>query len=298
MLLLPPLLWIEAADGTPSPSAHSRVERIVVGTVESLRGASRFYELRRGEEARPLRIADQVLAGDRIIVWREDGLVRVRLNTGELRIIERRHSNQPFEMSGAQASVVSNLLAGLARLVTPWHDFIELNLSVRAAPASALASLEMPLIPQQGATIAAGRRRFALSWLGGAPPFRVALIGVGDGSIVIEAGGLPRHELQAREIEFQTGHYEFRLSDANGRQVVRSLEVVPAARVPQPPAEPGTVHLFGDWLAAATAGWLAEQQDDRWLLEAFLQASSLQETFAPAQLLAGLLAAGGPGALP
>lgn len=273
-------------------------EGSVIGVIGTIRGLSRDYELHRGDEILPLRIFGQVMAGDRVVIRNEDGLVRIHLTTGEVRTLERHNSNKALEISGAPATVLSNLIAGVAGLLTPWHDFVELNLSVRtSAPAPTDDPLDLPLLRSEGSTLAAGRRAFTLVWFGGTPPFEVELLQSGDGRKILQAGDLMARELPTRELELLPGSYWLRLWDRAGHLVERTVEAVPAEDVPRAPAELGLAGLPASWRATAHAGWLAQQDGGRWLLEALLEAAPAAAVFGPARELAEFLSVGGVGML-
>ena len=116
--------WLPVAVGAGTGEA------VVVGIVEAISGSTQNYLLRRDGADVRLRICDQIEVGDRFVVP-PDGGIKVRLATGELLLVTASNSDLPIESRGAPATVVSNLLANLASLVTPWHDFVELNFSVR-----------------------------------------------------------------------------------------------------------------------------------------------------------------------
>jgi hypothetical protein len=225
-----------------------------------------------------------------------DGEVRVRLTTEELLIITQRQSDQPIEARGVPAGVPSNLLAMLGGLITPWHDFVELNFAVRGANAQPTPTepLELPLIPPQGAAVGAGEHPFALAWLGGTPPFRVSIVAASDGKAVLNSAEETSRELPLHPLVLAAGPYALRLADAAGQTLERPIEAVPTEEIPRAPLDPALDRLPRTWGATAKAGWLAGQNKGRWLLEAFLEATPMAGAFEPARILVDLLAKGGP----
>ena len=276
------------------PAGAAAEQTTVVGVVERMSGSSDGYALRRSNTKLPLRICDQVQTGDRIVVEREGGEVWVRLTTGEKRVISLSQSDQPLEIRGTSATFGSNLLASFTEPFTRRHDFLESNVAVRGLRlrASTGQQLALPLVPERGAMIATGRQReFTFAWLGGMPPFRVSIVrATGNGPAVLEANDVFGRDLPSRELMLPPGIYTLRILDAAGARVERPLEAVPASTVPQAPSEPALTVLPPEWRATAQAGWLAQRDDGRWSLEAFLQVTPLATSFEPARILANLLA--------
>ena len=189
-----------------------------------------------------------------------------------------------------------NLLANLRDMLTPWHDFVDFNFSVRGADRSRSAGepLDLPLVPANGASIDAGSGSFALAWNGGSPPFAITLSDSGSGQAVLNVAGIESRALPERPLTLADGAYTLRVSDRTGQVVERGLTVVRPEARPRPPPDAGSAGLPPAWRATAQAGWLAQQETGRWLLQAYLEALPLAADFEPARTLAHLLAAGGP----
>jgi hypothetical protein len=269
----------------------------VVGIVEDIKGSSGDYALVRGDAKLQLRICEEIQNGDKIVLP-QDGEVRVRMTTDESIVLTERQSGQPIKERGAPASRTSNLLANLAEVITPWHDFVEFNLAVEGpAPKSpAREPLELPLIPKKGAAVAvgAGERSFALAWLGGTPPFKVSIVTAPGGQAVLKRVGVTSRALPLHPLALAASSYTLRLEDAAGHTIERKIEAVPNDKVPQPPLDPGLDGLSHSWGVTARAAWMAQQDKGQWLLEAFLEAAPMSEEFEPAHVLIDLLAKGGP----
>jgi hypothetical protein len=263
----------------------------VIGTVEDLKGPSKHYRLQRDGHELPLRIFDQLRAGDVIVMSERDDEVRIRRTTDEVETIPASKSGAALEAKGSPGRQVSNLIASAVGLLTPWHDFVNLNVNVRGGPAEARAPLELPLVAAQGGTISAGPVSFTLAWLGGAAPFRVSLNGDRP---VLEAAGLGERVLPPRPVVLTAGSYRLVLQDGAGQLVERVLQAVPAAEVPRPPPEPELEADPAPWRTTAEAVWLAKQDRGRWLLQAYVRVAPLAASFGPARIFADLLANGGP----
>jgi hypothetical protein len=281
---------------SPCTSATAAAnDAVVIGVVEEFKGLSRDYRLNRGGPDLPLRICDQVQAGDRISKMPRNGSVKIRLTTDEIVEVAERQLNQPIEPRGMQPTFRSNLLASLASLLTPWHDSQAYNFAIRdiGDQPSASQPLQIPLIPPAGASVASGRRPFSVIWLGGTPPFKLSLTAAAAGPSIFESDRMMGRELPKKVLTLSIGAYTVRLSDAAGQEIERPLDVVPEEVIPLPPEEPAPTNVPSAWLVTARAGWLAQQGQGRWLLEAFLEATPMRSSFEPAGTLVSLLANGG-----
>jgi hypothetical protein len=280
------------------PSVGSAAaEGVVIGIVEVFDGPSTDYGLRRNNAELGLHICDEIQPGDKIVFRRKDGRVRIRMISGEVRTITSLAQEEPITApKGEAASISGNLLVNLREMLTPWHDFVEFNFSVRGAGRSQPVGelLDLPLVPVTGAAIDAGAPSFALVWNGGSPPFTVSVHASGNQDAVLNAAGIEARALQERPLTITEGIYTLRLSDSAGRRIERQLTVVPPKDLPRPPPDAGFAGIPPAWQVTARAGWLAQQDNGRWLLQAYLDTLPVAADFEPARILADLLATGGP----
>jgi len=267
-------------------------DAVVLGLVEEFKSPSRDYKLVRGGKELPVRICDQIQAGDAISKMPSNGSVKIRLTTDEIVEVTGRQLNQPIEPRGMQPTFKSNLFANLASLLTPWHDSQAYNFAIRdiGDQPSASQPLQIPLIPPAGTSVASGQRPFSVIWLGGTPPFKLSLTAAAGGRSVLESNEVMDRELPTKVLTLSIGAYALRLTDAAGQEIERPLDVVPEDAIPLAPPDPALTGVPSAWLVTARAGWLAQQGQGRWLLEAFLEAAPMKASFEPAGTLASLLA--------
>jgi hypothetical protein len=183
---------------------------------------------------------------------------------------------------------VTNLIIGLCRMINGQHEQERqpITLGVRGDE-----PLDLPLLWADQNYVVAGPRALALSWIGGAAPFAVE-IGPEGGPPAIARAGVRAQALEPVAVDLVPGAWRIVVRDAAGETVEAAFAVVPASALPPAPPDAGLERLPAALRDSAYAAWLAEQDEGRWLYEAWLRAVALAAEFEPAGYLERHLASG------
>jgi hypothetical protein len=281
----------QAGNGQPAP--------VQSGWIDSFDGPASDYEVIRGSETLAARYLMPLLAGDRVLVRRADGLIRIRL--GEMQTFVLNQAKSPYEVRSVASSptVVSNFM----RWASEW--FTELHSEPSPAPViSPIGRGESTTGPASGLLFAEtvalgdGVRPLSLAWRGGTAPFRVRLMPSADtGAILVDETGILERTYRTPEVHLKPGQYLLEISDSleNKRvstlenKLVSTLDVVEADEVPRADPSSMPADLADEVRRTVSAAWLATQKGGwRWRLEAYQQVVDL-DGYPPAVLLRAAL---------
>lgn len=277
------LALLAGALGTPG-AAHADT---AIGFVEGLSGInSSQCQIKRAEsKAVHCLILSEVSAGDRIEIAK-GGELTVMLYSGERKVFAGPEVTMKADPDNAESSVQGTL----RQLVMSFLDREETTGTVVAAVrGDESRSVAAPLLDADVATLAAGQRALVLPWSGGVAPYALS---IASDDPVLELASLPAAELPRQDLDLTPGDYTLTITDANGTEIERDIEVVPAEELPKAPDDPGLARLPAEYRTLAQAGWLSQQEDGRWRWEAYLELQTLPPDFAPGRLLAETLATG------
>jgi hypothetical protein len=285
------------------PGAVSSAPGEVVGVVEKVRGTAHKLVDGKSKGLKPL--AD-IRSGDAISIATDDGCVWIRLFDNETMrlskaddgIIEISYGDRRFETARRTYTVpditpetpwlLGNVFRVLAGMVTRQFDY---DRQAVIAAVRGDEPLDLPLLWADENYVVGGSRALALSWLGGEAPFAVE-IGPEAGPPAIAKAGVTERGLAPVTVELTPGAWRLLIQDGAGDTVEGALTVIPASELPEAPPENGLEDLPEALREAAYAAWLAEQDDGRWMYEAWLRAKALTGEFAPAGHLERYLASG------
>jgi hypothetical protein len=289
------LIWPAAAWSDPGE---------VVGVVERIcAGTSGSFVPRPDGKLLPL--AD-VRSGDEIAIANKGGCLWVRLfnnetmslTKGDDTTLEVSYSDGRTEtVQGTYAvpdrspgapGLLGNLFDVLAGMVTRQFNY---DRQAVIAAVRGEEPLDLPLLWSDENYVVAGSRALALSWVGGEAPFAVE-IGPEAGPPAIAKAGVTDRGLGPVLVDLTPGPWRLAIHDATGETVEGALTVVPTSELPAAPPDQGLEDLPEALREAAYAAWLAEQDDGRWMYEAYLRAGALAGEFAPAGYLERYLASG------
>jgi hypothetical protein len=297
---------------TLTPCRADAEGRPIAGHIEGYNDALRddvdedttAYELHRpeGPPVKKLPLLLELRDGDSLRVNHPDGYVDVRLTTNKR--IEVKHESKcskgtatdpeivcsPYEVQAAlnAPTMVSNLLNRVFNMIIDRRQYERhaLTLGIRGGE-----PLDLPLLWADENDVVAGSRPLAVSWVGGEAPFAVE-IGREDGATVVAKEAIDGQVLQPVTVALTPGEWRVVVRGAEGEAVQGRFTVVPASELPQAPPDAGLEALPEALRESAYAAWLAEQDDGRWLYEAYLRAGALAGNFEPAGYLERYLASG------
>jgi hypothetical protein len=162
------------------------------------------------------------------------------------------------------------------------------------------SEIHVPLLDMGNAHIVEGTRTFYLAWRGCNPStFSLARHGEpGEpGEVVFTTPSSldpqKRTFVRRERLHLRRGQYLVRVSCDQNKEIVhqKALFVVGQETIPQSPDFTGGVWP-PDLQRVAQAGWLAQNADESWRLEAFLEIADLPDDLGPAAVLRNALADG------
>lgn len=261
-----------------TPATAQDLAGYVAGITSHSNGS---VELRRGADPpRPLRLGENVLAGDlvtvrsptRVRIDTAKGSVTLCSNSAGTSVCEHR-----FSFAGGRRPI--DVLHRLSAVLS-WFAAPQSNFGVRddGAPRFALAAG----IPQR---VGPGNRELWVAWVGGEAPFRATI--AARGHILSE---MP---VEAREVRFprlpiSNGAAEVGVTDAQGRRV--ALLFIVAS--PPPAQRFGSNAVNADHAALLAAVDLAQRDGGQWRLEAAQRVTDAADRVPAAAAFRRALAAG------
>ena len=163
--------------------------------------------------------------------------------------------------------------------------------AVQGSSGPSETTIAIPLIDKPLALMVTGRRDLRMAWFGGAPPFRIRLFS-GSATAVAELDSVPDRIATLRDLDLAPGVYYFEVRCAHATHG-SSFRVDPPEALP---------HMSGadlNALAQTTesdelketlrAGWLSQQENGAWALQAYEDLASVPDDYPPAAALRSTL---------
>ncbi len=151
------------------------------------------------------------------------------------------------------------------------------------AAATAPANLNVPVLSADRAYLVAGKRALSLTWIGGKPPFSIALRRAGERAPLFDQADIRGRHVQLPVIDLQPGRHEILVTDSTGNGFAENqLIVVEADRLPAMPATLKTATVSSDERALLFAYYLEGVDNGRWTFEALQRVATLSADFAAA----------------
>ncbi len=257
--------------------------------VKDFQGQPEQYQLQRNDQNHKIRHYLILNNGDQIIVngqWLE-------LESGDGTVVVVKPYDSPYQVldAGKAPGVLTNLVSWAGEWFkkkvedgTAQPEVTVVAIVTRTiAPRTAIAPITSPLTPQEPALLVAGSRPVHLAWKGGAPPFRVQLIGRDNKRVVLNQQGLMEPRYDSPQVSLTPGIYRLTIADQD-RNINVELEVVASRAVPKPPADLAATAGADSARETIYALWLSAQ-GKQWLLEAYQRAVLWQHQYQPARWL-------------
>lgn len=261
----------------------------IAGYISAIDGRSSGCGIVRGKKTVPARYWADLLVGDEAVA--KDGCMMEIMPRDGPRRWTVMASNSPTVLTAraARGAPLPAALEPIGLALNKWNDDLQPPLPApppkapppgkrkRGKPAPPPAPPPPPkpvVIPPKPLALplltggvrqrmVAGARRFNLAWLGGKPPFAIALTGPGDGPAQNFAIGEER--VLSSVVALRPGAYEVRIADAAGATVQAPFDVTESG----PPIEQHDLAALppgiGGPLASAR---LANMEDGVWRMEA------------------------------
>ncbi|MBV9341125.1 MAG: hypothetical protein JO159_09585 [Acidobacteria bacterium] len=267
--------------------------------IDSFPGAPEDYELFRNGQTIPLTYYMPVLPGDKILVKRANGYIRLLLGP-DGKVVRICASNTtephcdargPFTVSdsegqkGASAAVFAEIIAQIGRGLTFIEEKGVAKTHTRggANPATQM-DLGVKMLEGRLQAIVGGSRNLALSWQGGLSPFQLVITREEGAQTVLELKSLSDRQIDNNPVSLQPGMYSLELSDASAKFDAQFM-VVTDAELPRFPSALIDEQLPPEMRQTAQAAWLAAQGARRWRWEAYLRLEGLPQDYGPARRL-------------
>ncbi len=257
--------------------------------VKDFQGQPEQYQLQRNGKNQKIRHYLVLNNGDQIIVkgkWLE-------LESGDGTVVPVKPSDSPYQVLDADKapSVLTNLVSWAGEWFkkkvddgTAQPEITVVAVVTRSlARRTEIAPITLPLTPKEPVRLVAGLRPVHLAWKGGAPPFRVQLIGRDNKGLVFNQQGLMEPRYESPLVKLTPGIYRLTIADQD-RNINVELEVVASKGVPKPPAELAATASADSARETIYALWLSAQ-GKQWILEAYQRAVLWQNQYLPARWL-------------
>lgn len=257
--------------------------------VKDFQGRAEQYQLKRSGQNLKIRHYLVLNNGDQIWVKGQ----KLQLEYGNGKVVVVKPSDIPYQVQdgGKAPGVLTNLVSWAGEWFknkvedgTAQPEVTVVALVTRAIVSrTAIAPITLPLTPQEPVLLVAGLRPLHLAWKGGAPPFRVQLIGRDNKRVVLNQQGLMVRRYDSPQVRLTPGIYRLTIA-GHDRNINVELEVAASKALPKPPAELAATAGADSARETIYALWLSAQ-GKQWLLEAYQRAVLWQNQYLPARWL-------------
>jgi hypothetical protein len=189
--------------------------------------------------------------------------------------------------TGEVPTIKNNLVTWLGQWLTQAHENQlqqAVILRTRGETENATTPPSIPVLakakPEQ--QLVAGERLLELAWKGGKAPFTLTLAHAGHTQVL--ATNLQTQWIRQR-VSLSPGKYQLLLQDTQTKEPVKYQFTV-ITQLPSFPDELSPVNLSTTNLRLVTqAAWLASQEEEKWLWEAYQQVVILADNYSPVRTL-------------
>ncbi|BAP55500.1 secreted protein [Thioploca ingrica] len=301
-------LWIILSGWLLSLSALAQE----VGWINQFDGQTENYLLKRENKTVPVDLLKLLEVGDQISVTDKQHSIELNLQGGN-QTVKVTYENSPFliEANHQVPAELSELWKWTTKRFDEWHQLLiqkeelkkkqlEQEAKTRGegsakSPTMSLLANEKPDVTLQSAYLVAGKRPLYLQWHGGTPPYRVTIKKRLDELLTLTT---EQTMITTEAITFDANSpYRVEIIDAKNNAFKGGFRAVNPESLPTHPEAlptnklPEVVYqtLQAIWLTAQKEG---NEEESKWIFEAYQQIAALANQYLPAQLLQQALAQG------
>ncbi|NJO16651.1 MAG: hypothetical protein HC877_13170 [Thioploca sp.] len=276
-----------------------------VGWINQFDGQSENYLLKRADKTLPVNLLTLLAVGDQISVNDKQHSLELNLQGG-IQTVKVTYENSPFliQANHKVPAELSELWKWTTERVDEWNQLMQVAHHEQIAQSKTrgenLSGPFMPLLANvkpdktlQSARLVAGKRSLYLQWQGGTPPYRVKIKKRIDELLALTT---EQTMIKTEAIAFEANSpYRVEIIDANNKEFIGGFRAVNSESLPihseaLPTNKlPEVVYqtLQAIWLTTQKEG---NQEESKWVFEAYQQAAALANQYLPAQLLQQTLA--------
>lgn len=150
-------------------------------------------------------------------------------------------------------------------------------------------TITIPMLDKQLVLLAAGRRDLQVAWFGGSPPYEVALFRAPEPAPFASLRGVTATHAVFRDVDLRPGTYWLSVAGRGAAPHGAYFRSDPPQQLPQLPADYAaalrTSAESEDFKTTLRSGWLSQQENGAWSLEAYQQLATVSPDFGPARSL-------------
>lgn len=215
-----------------------------------------------------------------ILLCRGSGQVTLLLGNGERQTVDRdavayarAESENACVVVKNHSTVPKGILAVVADSVARAFGRTGSNALVmaRVKGDGQEGALALPMLFHRKPRMVAGTRAFSVAWIGGTAPYRVVVTRGNDGAEIIAVGDVAETSLPATEVDIEPGPYVLEITDSQGAVASAGFLAVPPGKEPALPANLVPKRFPDETRRVGEAAWFAQQENGRWMLEAYLR---------------------------
>jgi hypothetical protein len=258
-----------------------------IGYVEDLHRGSGAIILKRGQKTLAVSMCMPIMDGDIIVIPDQDATVTLRLVGHDTPVI-RSKANNNLLIHGSMPthSFWSASLSWAASAIRIFDSNQRESVALQIRGAGFLA---VPMFRQEQ-VVATGQRQISIAWLPRSTDAEIAIVRADDGHSIAAGTGVGG-VWTSPTIDLLPGRYVVTVDHAN-QTVEGSIRAVRAGAMPALPRDLARSEIPQPLRRAATAAWLAAQDDGRYLLESLQLVVADAGQFRPAAVLVDAFAAG------
>lgn len=247
------------------------------------------YTLIRGQKKVDIAFLTELQANDILVVNDDQHYLQIKLADNSSVKVTAAQSPYIVPAQGKIPSIFDNFKIWVGGLMTRHQEEVQaVSVSVRGSDGN--KPPYMPLLEGESQVLVAGKRALFLTWKKGKPDYKITLK---QGENTVFEQMVKNSNFQLPELELTPGPYRLLLSDAEQRPVDHAFTVV--EKLPPYPPE-----LTDERLASLSEParltvrtlWLAEQDNGKWMFEAYQHIAKVAPTFHFARVLRDKLETG------